>query len=88
MESPKIFKVPIARDGDVVLVLDTPEPSEITVKGEIISEASPIFKQMLASDPEAQRSRSSKNPQRLKIKDQHLLVGLVWLCSVLHGRIL
>lgn len=83
-----VAKTRIANEGDVVLVFNTPVPHELTVKGGVLSEASPIFKAMLTSDPEAQLSRSVANPQRLAVGGQQVLIGLTVLCSVLHDCII
>ena len=74
----------IVLDGDVALTFNTRNLDEFVVDGKVLSEASPVFKALLASDLEAQRLRSAKNPQRLQIPDPKLLLGVKMLCLALH----
>ena len=78
-------------DGDVVLAFDLPtadtsRPKELIVSGKILSEASEIFKEVLASSgPEAEVPRSVEHPHILIIGDWRKYLGLLMLCHALHG---
>jgi hypothetical protein len=73
------------RDGDVILSFDVPKTFEIVVNGKIISDASPIFKDILASHPHAQFARSVDNPHILKIDRWQAGPGLMLTFGILHG---
>ena len=81
----KTVTLKIVQDGDVVVAIDHPAALiEFVVHAKVLSEASPVFKQLLASDPEAQLARSAAHPQRLVIEDQKLLIGIKQLFFALH----
>lgn len=73
------------RDGDVILTFDVPKHFEIIVNGKIISDASPVFKAILASNPHAQSGRSVDNPHVLRIDYWQAGTGLILTFGVLHG---
>ncbi|GAB7323969.1 hypothetical protein MBLNU13_g07380t1 [Cladosporium sp. NU13] len=76
-------------DGDVILYFHCPPPAEtkeIIVSAKVLAEASPVFREILASDPQGQLSRSDETPQLVNVKDWTHFSGLAWLCQILHGR--
>ena len=73
-------------DGDVVLHFDSPKgKTEIIVSSKILSEASPVFRKLLAPEPR-DPIYSNEKPLVMQIEDWNLLSGMVQLCLVLHGK--
>lgn len=73
-------------DGDVALNFISPTgTTEIIASTKILSEASPVFRKMLAPEPR-DRIYTNENPQVTQIEDWHLLAGILPLCLVLHGK--
>lgn len=79
------FYVMEGREADVVLVLKNPTPVELLASAKVLSDASPVFKEMLASGPSNNAPRSSANPQRLEMGDDVGSHQMAFLHIALHG---
>lgn len=73
-------------DGDIALNFISPTgQTEIIASTKILSEASLVFRKMLAPGPR-DRIYTNEKPQVTQIEDWHLLPGVLQLCLVLHGK--
>ena len=83
MESLPTRKRQLARDDEADVVLQF-ETSYIIVNARIMSEASPVFKDLLASNSHGQAPRSATNPQWIEMSDDVCPVHMKFLCASLH----
>lgn len=87
MEALRIDKRRYGKDGegDVVLVFGKPYPMETTVSRKVLTDASPVLKEMLESGASDEAPRSAANPQRLAISDDVSTAHMDFFCAILHG---
>jgi hypothetical protein len=71
--------------GDVVLMLRS-YGKETLVNAKVLSDASPIFKEVLDKGAENRAPRSSTNPQELEAPTNVEEAHVLFLCGILHGH--